>query len=78
MPQSTNQQAQPSGYGHASRLSNKILHKLLFSDEIAPYPMKRFQKTVSKHQVIYQTANGQSQPQAETSQLKLTATQMST
>jgi hypothetical protein len=27
----------------------------MFSDELIPYPLKRFQKTFSKHQVIYAT-----------------------
>ena len=41
---------------NSARISNKILHKLLFSDELAAYPQKRFQRTMSKHQVLYQRA----------------------
>jgi hypothetical protein len=47
------QQAALQHQPQPSRLSNKILHKLMFTDELVPYPLKRFQKTFSKYQVIY-------------------------
>jgi len=42
----------------ASRISNKILHRLLYSDELAAYPnnslIRKFSKTFSKHQILSQ------------------------
>ena len=41
-----------------SRISNKILHRLLYSDELASYPnstlIRKFSKTFSKYQILNQ------------------------
>lgn len=46
------------GGASASRISNKMLHRLLYSDELAAYPnstlIRKFSKTFSKHQILNQ------------------------
>lgn len=57
----------------ASRISNKVLHRLLYSDELASYPnsslIRKFSKTWSKYQVLSstpQTDEGILAPQEKT------------
>lgn len=47
-----------NGGTSTSRVSNKVLHRLLYSDELASYPnntlIRKFSKTFSKYQVLNQ------------------------
>lgn len=54
----TQNSASSSGMS-ASRISNKVLHRLLYSDDLASYPnsslIRKFSKTFSKYQVLSST-----------------------